>query len=69
MKPESLIFLAIGVGLVWYVLEHQTTPQDVINSSTPGALIWAGLTAAVDPGAANQADLPPGDGFFDFDSD
>jgi hypothetical protein len=36
---EPLIFIGIGVALIWWVLDNQVTQEDVLSTATTGQLV------------------------------
>jgi hypothetical protein len=51
MKPESYIFIGVGVLLVWWVLDHQVSPDDVTANLSVGQLAGSGATGGTLLGA------------------
>jgi len=49
---ETAIFITIGVGLVWWILDHQVQPADVLKSLSNSQL--AGQIIDNELGPTNQ---------------
>jgi hypothetical protein len=50
-KYEPLIFVGIGVALIWWVLDNQVSPDDVTANLSVGQLAGSGATGGTLLGA------------------
>jgi hypothetical protein len=71
---EPLIFIGIGVALIWWVLDNQVSQADVLSTATNGQLVGQIETNAgnaIQSGYDNFSQNNPGfsnflDGFADW---